>query len=109
VYKLVDAIILIICLPLYAVLVPVRLLFEFIVPRVRKVRLGKVVVHWPRPDVREELRVVDVSRLGEGLVGVQRRAWDVRYGKAPAFPEAVEYCTVSEFWFGSLRLLRQRT
>ena len=109
-YKFVDTTIFILCLPFYAVAVPAWLLIEFTVPRVRNVRLGKVLQRWQRPDVREELRVVDVSRLDEGLVGVQRRVWNVLYGESPPpFPEAVEYCTVGEFWFGNLRLLRRGT
>ena len=109
-YKIVDTTILILCLPLYAVVVPVWLLIEFTVLRVRKVRLSKVIQRWQRPDVREELRVVDFSRLDEGLAGVQRRVWNVLYRKTPpAFPEAVDYCTVRVFWFGDLRLPRRGT
>jgi hypothetical protein len=109
-YKLVDTVIVILCLPFYAVATPLMLLYEFTIPRVRTVRPGQVLQRWQRPDVREELRVVDVSRLDQGIVGVQRRVWNVLYGESPpAFPEAVEYCKVSEFWFGSLRLLRRGT
>jgi hypothetical protein len=107
-YKLADTLIFIICLPFYAVAVPLILLYEFTVPRVRAVRLGQELRRWRRPDVREELRVVDLSRLDEGLVGVQRRVWNVLYGEsAPAYPAEVEYCTVGEFWLGRHRLLRR--
>jgi hypothetical protein len=106
-YKLVDTVIVILCLPFYAVFASLRIPYELIVPRVRKVRLGAERQRWQKPDVREELRVVDVSRLPDGRVGVQRRVWNVLYGEAPPpFPEQIEYCSVSEFWFGNVRLLQ---
>ena len=106
-HKIVDTVVLIFCLPLYAVVVPLMMSYQFIVPRVRHVRIGHQQCRWQKPDVREELRVVDISRLDLGLVGVQRRIWNVLYHQiAPPFPESVEYCTLSEFWFGNSRLLR---
>ena len=111
-YKIVDTVILILCLPFYAVAVPVLALYEVIVPRVRRVRVGLEVCHWPAPDVREDLLVVDVSWLNKGLVGVRRRVWNVLYARGaapPPYPEAVEYCTVSDFWLGPARLLKRRS
>ena len=72
-YAVVDNAVLILCLPFYAVALPLIAMYEVVAPRVRKVRLGLEVCHWQAPDVREDLRVVDVSRLGEGVVGVRRR------------------------------------
>ena len=109
-YGILDTIIVVLCLPFYAVALPLALLRELIVPRIRRIQVGNELRRWRRPDVREELRVVDVSQLDQGFVGIQRRTWDVRYAEAPpAFPEAVEYCTVSEFWFGEHRILRRRS
>lgn len=109
-YKIVDTVILVLCLPFYAVVVPLLATHQAIAIRTREVRLGHQVRRWSRPDVQEELRVVDVSRLEDGLVGIQRRTWNVLYGETtPAFPESVEFCTLGEFWFGSTRLLGRGT
>jgi hypothetical protein len=106
-YKFVDTLILVLCVPFYAVAAPLMAVYEIITVRVRKICLGLEVRRWSRPDVQEELRVVDVSRLNDGLVGVQRRTWNVLYGETrPPYPDSFEYCTISEFWFGSSRLLR---
>lgn len=104
-YKIVDTVIFVLCLPFYAVIVPLIAVHQAIAVRTREVRLGQQVRRWSRPDVLEELRVVDVSRMGDGLVGVQRRTWNVLYGeKEPAFLDAAEFCTLGDFWFGSSRL-----
>jgi hypothetical protein len=106
-YKIVDSVILLLCLPFYAVAVPLIALHQFIVLRVCWVRPGQDVTHWPKPDVREDLRVVDVSRIGEGLVGVQRRTWNVLYDRTPPpYSQAVQYCTLAEFWFGNARFVQ---
>lgn len=104
-YKIADTVIVILCLPFYAVLFPLALLYEVISVRVRKVYLGLHVQHWYARNIREEFRVVDVSRLMEGFVGVQRRMRAC--GDAPPpFPENIEYCSLREFWLGRSRLLR---
>jgi hypothetical protein len=109
-YKIVDTVILVLCLPFYAVVVPLFAIHQAIAIRTREVRPGQQIRRWSRPDVQEELRVVDVSRLDDGLVGVQRRSWNVLYGETePAFPESVEFCTLCEFWFGSTRLFGRGT
>ena len=112
-YHIVDGTILILCLPFYAVAIPAVIICELAVVRLRKVRRGKIRVHWPAPDVREDLRVVDLRRLGEGLVGVRRRRWNVLYHcrdemPPPSFSDQVESCTVAEFWLGPNRLTRRR-
>lgn len=98
---IVDTMILIICLPFYAVVIPAIALHGAIIIR-RRIRLGHEVSHWPALDIREDLRVVDVSRVANGQVGVQRRVWNVmRFeGPPPPYPETVEYCTIREFWLG---------
>ena len=109
-YKIVDATIVVLCLPFYAIVLPLIAAHQAIAVRTREVRLGQQVRRWSRPDVEEELRVVDVSRLEDGLVGVQRRTWNVLYGeKEPAFPDVVEFCTLGDFWFGSSRLFGRGT
>ncbi len=109
-YKIVDTAILILCLPFYAVFVPLIAAYQAIAIRSREVRLGQRIRRWSEPDVEEELRVVDISRLADGLVGVQRRTWNVLYGETePAFSESVEFCSIGEFWFGSSRLFRRGT
>lgn len=43
-------------------------------------------------DVREDVQIVDLSRLGENLVGVKRRRYGVlRPTEPPAFPNEVEF------------------
>jgi hypothetical protein len=108
-YKVVDTVILILCLPFYAVFTPLLAAYQAVAVRTREVRIGQQVRRWARPDVQEELRVVDISRLRDGLVGVQRRTWNVLYGESePTFPETVEFCSIGEFWFGSSRLFGRR-
>ena len=110
VYKIVDTVILILCLPFYAVFVPLIAAHQAIAVRTREVRLGRQIRRWSKPDIQEELRVVYTSRLADGLVGVQRRTWNVLYGESePPFPDSVEFCTTGAFWFGSSQLFRRGT
>lgn len=107
-YRIIDTGIFILCLPFYAVAIPLIALHDRAVIRFRKVRLGLEITHWPACDQREDLRVVDVSRLGEGLVGVQRREWNVLHQHRlslpePPFSNSVEFCNIRRFWLGSDR------
>jgi len=80
---------------------PEKGLYESLIPRLRKVSLGLERQRWKNRGVREELRVVDVSRLDQGLVGVVRREWSAQYASTPPdFPDKVEYCTINQFWLG---------
>ena len=97
-YKIADAVILVICLPFYALAIPLVLAHDWLMRR-RGVRLGQGVTHFPARDVREDYIVVDVSRLQEGLVGIRRRTWYLRGGReAPPFSEDIEYIRRDEFW-----------
>ncbi|WP_425615835.1 hypothetical protein NA78x_005767 [Anatilimnocola sp. NA78] len=108
--RILEAIVLVICFPFYAVAIPFMLLYEWIVPRVRKVSLGLQLRRWVKPDVLEEIQAVDVSRLADGLVGVVRRQWNVLYHKdPPAFPQEIEFCTISYFWLGHEPLLQRKS
>jgi hypothetical protein len=91
-YKITDTVILVLCLPVYAIVIPLIAIHHAIVVWTREVRLGQQICRWARPDVLEEHRVVDVSRLLDGSVGVQRRTWNVLYGgNEPPFPNEVEF------------------
>ena len=104
-YRVVDTIIVTLCLPFYAVAVPLMRLHDWAVPRFRRVQLGIEVSHCPALDVREDLLVADVSQLVAGRVGVRRRTWHLlghsRSSKRPPpYGEAVEFWPVAEFWLG---------
>lgn len=90
--------ILAICLPLFAFLVPGVWIYERLL-LFRTIRVGTIVSHHPALDMREDRVVVDVSRLGEGLVGIKRRRQGMLGTPPPsAWSEAVEFITVKEFW-----------
>jgi hypothetical protein len=59
---------------------------------------GKVVVRWPLKDVREDILIVDLSRLQEHLVGVRRRRYGVyrRSEPPPGYPAEVEFVDLSD-------------
>ncbi len=86
IYKIIDTAVFIICIPFYAIAIPLILLSNAMKLR-RKVYIGLEVTHWRTPDHREDLRVVDLSRLEEGLVGVHSRSWNVLH--APRLAAAV--------------------
>jgi hypothetical protein len=113
-YKAVDGTIVFLCLPFYAVAIPLLYLIEWFEQR-RPVRLGLEVVHWPACDVRTDYLVVDVSRVSDGLVGIRQRTWGM-FGDLPsqieapsqreepsnleALPhaEAIEFIPIARFW-----------
>lgn len=98
-YNVADRLIFVICLPFYAVAIPLALVFEWLI-QMRPVRLGQHVVHWPAKDIREDYLVVDVSRIHEGLVGIQRRRWGILgwRGELPVFSDTVEFISIRRFW-----------
>ena len=57
-YRVVDTVVVIVCLPFYAVVTPLILVDQWFRQR-RKVRVGVEVTHWPLRDVREDFLVVD--------------------------------------------------
>ena len=63
----------------------------------RTLRVGREVVRWPAKDLREDFLIADLSRLGEGLVGVRRRRYGVyrRVGQPPPYPDQIEYIGLS--------------
>jgi hypothetical protein len=63
----------------------------------RRLHVGREVVRWPAKDLREDLLIADLSRLGEGLVGVRRRRYGVYrlVGPPPPYPEQVEWIGLS--------------
>jgi hypothetical protein len=68
--------------------------------RRRMLREGKVVVSWPACDLREDRLVVDLSRVDQNIVGIQRRQYNVLRQKdsPPLYPETVEYILLNELW-----------
>ena len=65
-------------------------MFEWL--KTRRLCEGQVIVHWPLTDVREDVLVVDLSRLNENVVGVKRRTYGVMLRvQPPPYPEEVEY------------------
>lgn len=97
-YRVVDTVIVILCVPFYAVVAPLILVDQWFRQR-RKVRVGLEVTHWPLMHIREDFLVVDVSRVAEGLVGISRRRWGLLgRASAPPYDSAVEFIPVRRFW-----------
>lgn len=79
---------------------PIVLLYRFITIR-RKIYVGLEVQHSIALDIVRELRVVDVSRLDDGFVGIQsRERISHTSDNAPPHSDDVEYWSTKEFWFG---------
>jgi hypothetical protein len=49
----------------------------------RTLREGVCLVRWPAKDLREDIRIVDLSRLSEHVVGVQKRRYCVLHRTEP--------------------------
>jgi hypothetical protein len=97
-FSLLEGIIVTLCLPFYLIAIPIAKIIEYFRKR-KPINLGMEVVHWPLRDVREDLKVVDVSRLREGFVGVWKRRYNVLRHKAiPPYEEQVHYITITQFW-----------
>jgi hypothetical protein len=96
-YRIVDTVILVLCLPVYLVISPVVALQQWLAER-RKVYIGLEVSHRPGHHIREDYLVVDVSRLSEGLVGIRRRQCAAYCKSPPAYSEEVEFIPVARFW-----------
>lgn len=97
-YRVVDTVVVIVCLPFYAVVAPLMLLGEWFRQR-RKVRVGLEVTHWPLMDVREDFLI---SRCLASRRGVRWHppsqvgsAWPRK--RAP-YDSAVEFIPVPRFW-----------
>ena len=58
-YRVIDTGIFALCLPFYAVAIPLIALHDRTLIRFGKVRLGLEITHWPACDQREDLRVVE--------------------------------------------------
>lgn len=98
IYKIIDTAVVVICIPFYLVAIPLICLHEWLAQR-RRVRLGLEITHWPARDVREDYVVVDVSRVGEGLVGIRRREWGVLGAtEVPPYEEPIEFIPIARFW-----------
>ncbi len=63
----------------------------------RGLREGKVIVRWPAMDLREDVCIVDLSRIAQDEVGVKRRRYCVLHRTTPP-PEYgdLEYVTLRE-------------
>ncbi|MEM6751219.1 MAG: hypothetical protein AAF612_12200 [Planctomycetota bacterium] len=94
-YRAVDALVLVLCLPLYA-LVGVLLLFHKCFPeseasRIRRWRReytsGAVLSQFLAPDIRRDVRVIDTNGLEDGVLTVQTRTWNVLYTAKAGSPE----------------------
>ena len=99
VYNVVDTLVFVLCLPFYAIFVPILLIEQWLRQK-RRVRLGLEVTHWPARDVREDYLVVDVSRMDEGLVGIRRRLFSPLWkrGSPPPYDEEIVYIRRERFW-----------
>jgi hypothetical protein len=97
--KIIEAFVVILCLPFYAVMAPLIILIEWVSQK-RTIGVGREVTHWPAKDLREDYIAVDVSRAAEGLVGIRRRRYGVlhREGPPPSYGESVVYIPIPRFW-----------
>jgi hypothetical protein len=112
VYKVVDALILVICLPFYAVALLVMVIGK-LVPRPiveklrnwrhrRTLREGRVVSQFIACDVRRDILVVSAARIDEGIITGRVRTTNVLYlskglVREPEFEEAREL-RIDEMW-----------
>jgi hypothetical protein len=96
--RLLELIILFLCLPFYLIAFPVIKISQYFKQR-KPIKLGMEAVRWPKRDLREDIKVVDLSRLHEGFVGVCKRRYNILRCKAiPPYGEQVIYITVADFW-----------
>ena len=107
-YKIVDTLIFIICLPVYAVVLLVMLVGK-LVPRPlrnwwrrRTLREGRVFTHFIAHDVRRDILVVSAARIDEGLITARVRTTNVLYlskgfVRQSEFEEAREL-RIDEMW-----------
>lgn len=108
-YTVVDTLVVILCLPFYAVLFPCVAVYQFAAVKRRLIHVGTTATHLSGLEIKKELRVVDVSRLSQGVVGYQKRDVFLRDREiVRPFSDEIEYCTRGEFWFGDGYLLGSR-
>ena len=62
------------------------------------IKEGKVITKWPAKDLREDILVVDISRLKENIVGVKRRKYCVykRTEPVPDYSDEIENININE-------------
>lgn len=107
-HKLVETIILIICLPLCALALTVMLLDKLLPRRLRNwwrrrtLREGRVVSQFVACDIRRDIWIVSASRIDDGLITARVRTTNVLYlskGLVPPseFEEAREL-RIDEMW-----------
>lgn len=106
--KVVDTLIFIICLPLYALALPVMLVDKLLPRRLRNwwrrrtLREGRVVSQFIACDIRRDIWVVSAARIDDGLITGRVRTTNVLYvskGLVPPsdFEEAREL-RIDEMW-----------
>ena len=68
--------------------------------RKKRIREGKVIVTWPKRDLREDRLVVDLSRLDQNLVGIRRRRYGVlhRTKPPPDYRDDIEFVPLKKLW-----------
>lgn len=108
VYRVVDTLVLIICLPLYALILPVMLAGKLVPRRLRNwwrrrtLREGRVVSQYIACDVRRDILVVSAAGIDEGFITARVRTTNVLYLSKglvpqPEFEEAREL-RIDEMW-----------
>jgi hypothetical protein len=60
----------------------------------RNLREGKLIVRWPAHDLREDVLIVDLSRITRDEIGVKRRRYCVLRRRIPPAYGTVEYVTL---------------
>ena len=62
------------------------------------IKEGKVITKWPAKDLREDILIVDISRLKENIVGVKRRKYGVykRTESVPGYSDEIENININE-------------
>ncbi|MEM8883355.1 MAG: hypothetical protein AAGD14_04760 [Planctomycetota bacterium] len=94
IYKVVDTIVFIICLPVYAVAFALMMLARLVPHRVRDgsrrfpLREGRVVSRFIARDVRRDILVVSTARIDEGYITGRVRTTNLLYQYRGLVPES---------------------
>jgi hypothetical protein len=91
-YKAVDTVILVICLPFYALFVPLYLVGKRVsqIDVIRQwywrrtYREGTEVSRFIACDIRRDVQVIDASKIGQGIITARTRTWNVLYARRHA-------------------------
>ncbi|GEM_PF-2005289 len=66
---------------------------------------GREITLWPGKDFREDILIVDCSKIKDNIVGVKRRMWgtfrflgDYSPASVPEYPDKVEYVNVKDLF-----------